>query len=232
MRPEVQVLPGPPPALTSGNASQGVWSSLRGGGCRIKNSYLVTVPRHEPDGHDASLFSSPFSRSSGSCSTIAAGSPSRWSVTCPASTSWTPVCAPSSPVWQPPSSRLARYPPGALWRPAAGSPDPLADCRCPLPVRAAMANLARANPSLGWHLASTIRMGRSCSYTPDPRGPIAGSADPGPSAPGLNNGAPSVERYPAGEDPRKEAGRAISTAQPSGETAYAERSNPGRPSGP
>jgi hypothetical protein len=24
-------------------------------GCRIKNSYLVTVPRHEPDGHDASL---------------------------------------------------------------------------------------------------------------------------------------------------------------------------------
>jgi hypothetical protein len=40
-------------------------------------------------------------------------------------------------------------------------------------IRAAMANLARANPSLGRHLASTIRTGRYCSYTPDPRAPIA-----------------------------------------------------------
>jgi tetratricopeptide (TPR) repeat protein len=40
-------------------------------------------------------------------------------------------------------------------------------------VRAAMANLARANPSLGRHLSSTIRTGRYCSYTPDLRAPIA-----------------------------------------------------------
>jgi hypothetical protein len=40
-------------------------------------------------------------------------------------------------------------------------------------IRAAMANLARANPALGRHLAATIRTGRYCSYTPDPRLPIA-----------------------------------------------------------
>jgi hypothetical protein len=40
-------------------------------------------------------------------------------------------------------------------------------------IRAAMANLARANPSLGRHLAVTIRTGRYCAYTPDPRAPIA-----------------------------------------------------------
>jgi multidrug resistance efflux pump len=40
-------------------------------------------------------------------------------------------------------------------------------------IRAAMANLARANPSLGQHLSSTIRTGGYCSYTPDPRAPIA-----------------------------------------------------------
>jgi hypothetical protein len=39
-------------------------------------------------------------------------------------------------------------------------------------IRAAMANLARANPALGAHLSSTIRTGRYCSYTPDPRTPI------------------------------------------------------------
>jgi hypothetical protein len=39
-------------------------------------------------------------------------------------------------------------------------------------IRAAMANLARANPALGRHLAATIRTGRYCSYTPDPRAPI------------------------------------------------------------
>jgi hypothetical protein len=39
-------------------------------------------------------------------------------------------------------------------------------------IRAAMANLARANPSLGRHLAATVRTGRYCSYTPDPRAPI------------------------------------------------------------
>ena len=40
-------------------------------------------------------------------------------------------------------------------------------------IRAAMANLAEANPALGRHLAATIRTGRYCSYTPDPRLPIA-----------------------------------------------------------
>jgi hypothetical protein len=39
-------------------------------------------------------------------------------------------------------------------------------------IRAAMANLARANPALGRHLAVTIRTGRYCAYTPDPRLPI------------------------------------------------------------
>jgi hypothetical protein len=40
-------------------------------------------------------------------------------------------------------------------------------------IRAAMANLAEANPALGRHLSSTVRTGRYCSYTPDPRLPIA-----------------------------------------------------------
>lgn len=40
-------------------------------------------------------------------------------------------------------------------------------------IRAAMENLARAHPSLGRHLSSTIRTGRYCSYTPDPRVEIA-----------------------------------------------------------
>jgi hypothetical protein len=39
-------------------------------------------------------------------------------------------------------------------------------------IRAAMANLDRANPALGRHLSSTIRTGRYCAYTPDPRVPI------------------------------------------------------------
>jgi hypothetical protein len=39
-------------------------------------------------------------------------------------------------------------------------------------IRAAVANLARQNPALGRHLAATIRTGRYCSYTPDPRAPI------------------------------------------------------------
>jgi hypothetical protein len=36
-------------------------------------------------------------------------------------------------------------------------------------IRAAMANLAKVNPALGRHLAATVRTGRYCSYTPDPR---------------------------------------------------------------
>ena len=39
-------------------------------------------------------------------------------------------------------------------------------------IRAAVANLARANPALGAHLAAMVRTGRYCSYTPDPRAPI------------------------------------------------------------
>jgi hypothetical protein len=39
-------------------------------------------------------------------------------------------------------------------------------------IRAAIANLARACPSLGRHLAATIRTGRYCCYAPDPRVPI------------------------------------------------------------
>jgi hypothetical protein len=35
-----------------------------------------------------------------------------------------------------------------------------------------MANLARADPALGEHLSRTVRTGRYCSYTPDPRAPI------------------------------------------------------------
>jgi tetratricopeptide (TPR) repeat protein len=40
-------------------------------------------------------------------------------------------------------------------------------------IRSAIANLARADPSLGRHLEATVRTGRYCSYTPDPRAPIA-----------------------------------------------------------
>jgi hypothetical protein len=38
-------------------------------------------------------------------------------------------------------------------------------------IRSAMANLARQHPALGRHLAATVRTGRYCSYTPDPRAP-------------------------------------------------------------
>jgi tetratricopeptide (TPR) repeat protein len=40
-------------------------------------------------------------------------------------------------------------------------------------IRSALANLTREHPSLGQHLAATIRTGRYCSYTPDPRTPVA-----------------------------------------------------------
>ncbi|MDR7420297.1 MAG: AAA family ATPase [Armatimonadota bacterium] len=40
-------------------------------------------------------------------------------------------------------------------------------------IKAAMENIARHHPALGRHLRSTIRTGRYCSYTPDPRSPIA-----------------------------------------------------------
>src|SRR5215211_1422231 len=47
MRPELQVVPGPPPTMTSGNAGHGKWRPL-GGACWTKNTYLVTVPGHPP----------------------------------------------------------------------------------------------------------------------------------------------------------------------------------------
>jgi hypothetical protein len=40
-------------------------------------------------------------------------------------------------------------------------------------IRSAMTNLTREHPSLGRHLAATIRTGRYCSYTPDPRTPVS-----------------------------------------------------------
>ena len=52
-------------------------------------------------------------------------------------------------------------------------------------IRAAMANLARANPALGRHLAVTIRTGRYCAYTPTPGPRSPGSADPGVHGDGI-----------------------------------------------
>jgi hypothetical protein len=66
-------------------------------------------------------------------------------------------------------------------------------------IRAAMANLARANPALGRHLTATIRTGRYCAYTPDPRVPIAWERWPGPSSPGLNTGPPELNAHPVEE---------------------------------
>jgi hypothetical protein len=45
-------------------------------------------------------------------------------------------------------------------------------------IRAAMANLARADPSLGAHRAATIRTDRYCCYTPDPAPRSPGNCDP------------------------------------------------------
>jgi len=60
-----------------------------------------------------------------------------------------------------------------------------------------MANLARANPALGRHLAATIRTLRSGSTRPDRLGALI----QGSSAPGLNNGAPGLNATPTGEEP-------------------------------
>jgi hypothetical protein len=63
-------------------------------------------------------------------------------------------------------------------------------------IRAAMANLARANPAPGRHLAATIRTGRYCAYTPDPRPPRLGALTRA-IGPGLNAGAPGLNAHPA-----------------------------------
>jgi hypothetical protein len=39
-------------------------------------------------------------------------------------------------------------------------------------IKAALDNIARNHPSLGRHLRSTIKTGRYCSYSPDPRVPV------------------------------------------------------------
>ena len=39
-------------------------------------------------------------------------------------------------------------------------------------IRSAMVNLTREHKLLGQHLAATIKTGRYCSYTPDPRTPV------------------------------------------------------------
>ena len=43
-------------------------------------------------------------------------------------------------------------------------------------IRAAIGNLSRVNPALGRHLSATIRTGRYCAYTPDPRAEITWEA--------------------------------------------------------
>jgi hypothetical protein len=74
-------------------------------------------------------------------------------------------------------------------------------------IRAAMSNLARANPSLGRHLSVTIRTGRYCSYTPDPRVPIVWRANLlGYWGPGLDNGASGLNALAADGRTRGEAG--------------------------
>jgi hypothetical protein len=81
-------------------------------------------------------------------------------------------------------------------------------------IRAAMANLARANPALGQHLAVTIRTGRYCAYTPDPRAPIAWDADPGARPPGLNAGAPGLNAHPADEGSARRRSRGARCRRP------------------
>ena len=101
MRSQVQVLAGPPPVLTSGNAGRRIrarWAR-RGVGSRtltwlpfLVMSQTVTTPRWS---------TSPLPRSSGSCSKTSTGTPSRWSVTCEALMPWARV-HPLLPCGQPP----------------------------------------------------------------------------------------------------------------------------------
>jgi non-specific serine/threonine protein kinase len=42
-----------------------------------------------------------------------------------------------------------------------------------LAIRAALRRIAEHSPSLGRHLQTTLRTGKFCSYTPDPRVPIS-----------------------------------------------------------
>jgi hypothetical protein len=40
-------------------------------------------------------------------------------------------------------------------------------------IKAALQKITEHHPALGFHLASTVRTGRSCSYRPDPTEPIS-----------------------------------------------------------
>jgi hypothetical protein len=81
-------------------------------------------------------------------------------------------------------------------------------------IRAAVANLAEANPALGRHLSSTVRTGRYCAYLPDPRAPIAWDADPGHRPPGLNTGAPGLNADPADEGSARRRSRGARSRRP------------------
>ena len=81
-------------------------------------------------------------------------------------------------------------------------------------IRAAVANLARDNPALGRHLAATIRTGRYCAYRPDPRAPITWERWPGPSAPGLNTGAPGLNAHLADEGSARRRSRGARSRAP------------------
>jgi len=76
-------------------------------------------------------------------------------------------------------------------------------------IRAAMVKLARASPSLGRNHAATIRTGRYCFYTPDPRAPdhlgsvtwrvVAGTRRPGGRIRRRSNNGACPSNAPAGE---------------------------------
>ncbi len=61
---------------------------------------------------------------------------------------------------------------GGRDRPAASSAE-RARVSVTRAIRSALARIAAQNPELGAHLDATIRTGTFCSYTPDPRAPIA-----------------------------------------------------------
>jgi catechol 2,3-dioxygenase-like lactoylglutathione lyase family enzyme len=81
-------------------------------------------------------------------------------------------------------------------------------------IRAAVANLARANPALGRHLAATIRTGRYCAYLPDPRLPIAWNAAPGHRPPGRNTGAPGLNAHRADDGSARRSSRGARSRRP------------------
>ena len=72
----------------------------------------------------------------------------------------------SGPFWWPSSRGRSG------WAAATASHAERARLNVTRAIRAALANLAYASLALGRHLAATIRTGRYCSYTPNPRAPI------------------------------------------------------------